>query len=126
MKLKTKTSLGKRAEESVHKYLKKQGLKSIAKNYLCKAGEIDLIMMDQGTLVFIEVKYRSRANYGSSAAQVTLSKQQKLEKAALRFLAENVQYQSLPCRFDVAGASGEASAPGIHWIKGAFYAQHSY
>ena len=117
-----KRALGDRFESSVCKHLSQRGLKLLARNYQCKLGELDIVMLDHGTIVFIEVKYRRSHHFGFSAEQVTPGKQQKLVKAAKTFLAEHVQYQSLPARFDVVGVSGEPGRPEINWIKGAFYA----
>lgn len=69
-------------EKLALKYLKKQGLKFSGKNYHCRLGEIDLIMLDHEGIVFIEVRYRANSNYGSGLDTVTRSKQQKLRLTA--------------------------------------------
>ncbi|MEI8055491.1 MAG: YraN family protein [bacterium] len=73
--------IGKNAENLACDYLQRQGLKLVAANYLCKCGEIDLIMHDGTTLVFIEVRYRKASNYGDGIATVTKAKQRKIIRA---------------------------------------------
>lgn len=110
---------GQNAEELAMRHLQRQGLKLLTTNYRCKRGEIDLIMQDSGTLVFIEVRYRKSDAFGSAVESVTSVKQNKLIAAARHYLQA---YQSNPaCRFDVVGISGQ-SRPRIEWIKDAFQA----
>lgn len=96
-------------------YLKTHGLKLLARNWRCRFGEIDLIMQDTSTLVFIEVRMRSRRDFGGAAASVTPVKQKKLLAAARQYLTT---LNTLPpCRFDVIAMAGEAPP---EWIKNAF------
>ena len=60
------------------KYLKKQGLKLLQKNYHCRLGEIDLVMQDEDCIVFIEVRYRENADFGNGLDTVNKTKQQNL------------------------------------------------
>ena len=103
-----KSLLGQSAESRAAAFLKTQGLKLVARNWRSRFGEIDLIMQDDSTLVFIEVRLRSRSDFGGAAASVTPAKQKKL-LATLKTLP--------PCRFDVIALSGD-SAP--EWIRNAF------
>ena len=68
---------GAEGESAALAHLQRAGLKLIARNYRCKAGEIDLIMLDGGTLALIEVRYRSTLDYGGAAASVTWRKQRR-------------------------------------------------
>ena len=111
---------GQAAEEQALAYLNKQGLRLLARNYRCRSGEIDLVMQQADTLVFVEVRYRQSSRFGSAAETVTRSKQQKLLNTASRFLQERAL--DAPCRFDVVGISGRQS-PQIEWIKDAFQGQ---
>lgn len=88
----------------------------MARNYHCKGGEIDLIMQQQRALVFVEVRFRKSAAFGSAAASVTRSKQQKIITAAQHFLMDNSKLANLPCRFDVVAIT----AGQIEWIENAF------
>lgn len=102
-------------------YLTSKKLGIIKKNYFCKAGEIDLIMKDQDTLVFIEVKYRKNSDWVSALESVTKSKQRKIIRAAQMFLLQNKQFKDWNCRFDVVSIEGTEQNPAIEWIDGAFY-----
>lgn len=110
-----KSLLGQSAELRAETYLKTQGLKLLARNWRCRFGEIDLIMQDASTLVFIEVRLRTRSDFGGAAASVTPAKQKKLLAAARQYLTT---LDTLPpCRFDVVALAGEAPP---EWIKNAF------
>jgi len=107
--------LGQTAEARAAAFLQARGLKLLARNWRCRFGEIDLIMRDGATLVFIEVRLRSRNDFGGAAASVTPAKQRKLLAAARQYLAT---LKTLPpCRFDVVALSGD-DAPD--WIRTAF------
>lgn len=118
----TSIKRGEYAELSASKWLKRQGLKLIASNYCCRQGEIDLIMLDKKQLVFIEVRYRKNALYGSGADSVTLTKQAKIRKAAQHFLSKQPKLANLSCRFDVVSAQPGQSSDTLclDWIKNAF------
>ena len=77
---------GQQAEESAYHYLKTQGLVLVERNYNSPRGEIDLIMQDNNTTVFIEVRYRSNNWFGSGAESVDQHKQQKLLATAVHYL----------------------------------------
>lgn len=109
---------GSNAEQLALKQLRKQGLKLLCQNYRCPQGEIDLIMQDRNTLVFIEVRYRKNTLYGGAEASITSSKQNKIRQTAMWFLQQYPQYQESPCRFDVV-ALHQGDEQG-HWIQNAF------
>ncbi len=114
---------GQEAEELALAYLKKQGLKLVARNFSCRSGELDLVMRDQETLVFVEVRYRRQQRYGSSAETITREKQRKLIKAAQYFLARQQKTASPACRFDVMAArpdNNDKTSLYFDWIKNAF------
>ncbi len=110
-----KTQLGQSAEARAEAFLAARGLTLVARNWRCRFGEIDLIMQDGATRVFVEVRLRSRSDYGSAAASVTAAKQRRLLAAARQHLATLATVP--PCRFDVVAITGDA-APD--WIKNAF------
>ena len=111
---------GQIAEEFALNFLKKEKLKLIAKNFYFRQGEIDLIMRDAKTLVFIEVRYRQSATYGSALESVTKQKQQRIIKTAQYFLLQNKKYQQSAIRFDVISLQKEISKATTLWIKSAF------
>lgn len=111
---------GKKAEVIALNYLKKAGLKIIQKNFLCKFGEIDLIMKDHQTIVFIEVRYRQSTHFGTGAETVRKQKQNRIIHAANIFVKTKKWTQNKSYRFDIVELSGELNNPHIRWIKSAF------
>jgi putative endonuclease len=113
---------GNLAEDAARTELKRAGLREVAANANYRGGELDLVMDDAGTLVFVEVRYRRSRAFGGGAASVDIRKRRKLVLAAQLFLAGHRQYTHSPCRFDVIEADGDPTAPRLHWIKDAFRA----
>ena len=113
--------LGDYWERVALKYLLQNNLKKVQRNFNCKAGEVDLIMLDDDTLVFVEVKYRKSSDWVTALEAVTKSKQRKIIKAAQLFLLKNKNYKEWNCRFDVVSIQGEKQNPEINWIENAFY-----
>ena len=113
-------SIGKEIESLVSSYLQDQGLKLVTTNYRCKMGEIDLIMMDGETLVFVEVRYRQNFDYGDGVATVNKNKQWRIKRTATNYLQQHNLYDKIKCRFDVVAVSGK-SKNKLYWIKDAFW-----
>jgi len=88
----------------------------VLQNYHCRFGEIDLIMQDNKTLVFVEVRLRSNSKFGSAGASITPQKQQKLIATAQHYLQ---QHGDCLCRFD-AILMDKADAKHIEWLRNAF------
>jgi putative endonuclease len=107
-------AIGKVAEDAAAAYLARQGLRLVARNWRCKGGEIDLIMQDGQTLVFVEVRARSNPNFGGAAASITAAKQARLVHAAQLYLAG--LKSPPPCRFDAVLFDG----PSLDWLRNAF------
>jgi putative endonuclease len=101
-------------------HLSEQGLRLIARNAHCRLGELDLVMRDGTTVVFVEVRYRAHAGYGGGAASVDTAKQRRLIRAAQVFLKRQPSLAHAPCRFDVVEARGDPAEPELHWIRAAF------
>lgn len=108
---------GAAAEARARDHLESQGLRFIAANVRYRLGELDLVMQDARTLVFVEVRSRASMRFGGAAASVDARKQAKLRRAASLYLQQHFGGRDWPvCRFDVvAFEAGEA-----RWIKGAF------
>lgn len=104
------------AEAAAAKFLKQQGMLLVQQNYSCRFGEIDLIMRDSNTLVFVEVRLRSNLNFTSAADSIHLRKQQKLIRAA-EFYLQSLD-TSCPCRFDVV-LFDNARYESPNWIRNA-------
>ena len=106
---------GQQAEEAAYDYLSLQGLSLLARNYTARCGEIDLIMLDNEVLVFIEVRYRKNRQYGGAAGSVNMKKQQRIRNTAAVYLQQSGA--DYPARFDVCAIDGKMH---INWIKQAF------
>ncbi|MBD3653991.1 YraN family protein [Kangiella sp.] len=113
---------GDKVELFAESHLKKQGLQSVDKNFNSRYGEIDLIMLDKNTLVFVEVRFRANTSFGSGAETVTLRKQSKIIKTAQLYLQANKKMQQRDCRFDVVSVTLAAQEPIIEWHQNAFQA----
>ena len=111
---------GQAAEDRALDHLQARGLAPLARNFHCRGGELDLVMLDGGTLVFVEVRSRRSERYGSAAASITPRKQARLTLAARYFLARHPQHAARPCRFDVVTVTGTPAAGRLNWIPNAF------
>ena len=110
---------GCQAELQALNYLRNAGLIPIHQNYHSKRGEIDLIMADGDSLVFIEVRYRKSDRFGSAIESVNAQKQLRIVQTAEYFLLKNkTKYRNY--RFDVIAISPTGHENNITWIKDAF------
>ena len=114
--LQASNSSGVKYEKQALAFLKQQGLLLVCQNFYCRFGEIDLIMSEQETLIFIEVRYRKNQEYGGAEASITRQKQQKIIKTAKHYLSQ-LEYEPY-CRFDVVTISEKTTQP--QWIQDAF------
>lgn len=114
----TRKERGDRSEEQARRHLEGKGLRLRGRNYRCRQGEIDLIMEEGETLVFVEVRYRANARFGSAAESVTGQKQQRVLAAVAHYLHCNPTLANRPCRCDVVALEGETAE--IEWIRNAF------
>lgn len=113
-------SKGRHAENQACLYLQQRGLSLVQRNYRCRLGEVDLIMRHGDTLVFVEVRYRRRADFGSSAESVDARKQERLAAAALHYLQRSGATTRYPARFDVIALAPGDAPHSIQWIQDAF------
>jgi putative endonuclease len=109
-------------ERAAETFLTARGLKILQRNFHGRFGEIDLVLLDGDTLVFVEVRYRSNPNYGSGAASVTATKQRRIVHAAQRYLQRERRHAWRPCRFDVVSVGRSEGRPVMNWIRAAFEA----
>ncbi|MDN4056802.1 YraN family protein [Massilia sp. YIM B02769] len=115
-RLSQKQTQGRDWEQTALRYLKRQGLSFIEANFTCKGGEIDLIMRDGDTIVFVEVRQRADSKHGGAAASITPAKIRRLVRAAQVYL---LRFPRLPpCRFDVIAIDGEE----LTWLRNAIEA----
>lgn len=106
---------GSATEEQACQFLISQGLKLVDRNFRCKSGELDLVMLDGKTLVIVEVRYRKNNRYGGAEASVTRQKQAKIIAATHYYLTQHKTGASI--RFDVIAITGDNP---VNWIKNAF------
>ena len=109
---------GRDAENRACDYLLGKGLTLLRRNYRSRRGEIDLVLRDTDSLVFVEVRYRRQAGFGSAAESIDRQKQTRLTACAKQYLHDFPQVASLSCRFDVVAIDGPDYS--IEWIKDAF------
>lgn len=116
---------GNAFEQLAADYLHKQGLALISCNYQCKLGEIDLIMKDRGTLVFVEVRYRFNNDFMSPVTSINSRKQHKLIRTAQVYLKQHHLTDALPCRIDVVGITRNTAGDyDFDWIQDAIRAAY--
>jgi putative endonuclease len=112
---------GDAAEALARQHLEQQGLRLLAQNWRCRLGELDLVMLDADTVVFVEVRYRRHSAWGGAAESVDARKREKLSRAAQHFLQQESRWAKYPCRFDVIAITADSQAPAqLDWIQNAF------
>jgi len=116
----TTRDIGSRWEDAVLAHMQRAGLKTIARNFTCRYGEIDLIMRDRDQIAFIEVRYRGDDMHGDGTVSVGAGKRAKLARAAAVYLQQNPVLAAMTCRFDVVGCSGTPVTPVFEWTRAAF------
>ena len=108
---------GQKAEDAALHYLQQQGLKLLARNFRTPGrggGEIDLVMQERdGTVVFVEVRQRGRADFGGAAGSIAAAKQRRIVLAARHYVAAQPRLPA--CRFDAVLVE-----PAITWLRAAF------
>ena len=112
----TTTAKGVVYEQQAAVFLQQRGLVLVTRNFRCHGGELDLVMRDGDTLVFVEVRYRASKWFGGAAASIDRRKQQRLITAAHQYLQQNLN--DCPCRFDVIAISGSGA---FTWLRSAFH-----
>lgn len=113
--------MGEQAEDRALAYLNQHGLRLITRNFRCRMGEIDLIMADDNEWVFVEVRYRKTACFGSALESVDKKKQQRLIRCATYYLT--TYSIDKPSRFDVVALSPNNGQLTVQWVTDAFQAE---
>lgn len=113
-------------EKTAESFLVEKGLKLLQRNFSSRLGEIDLIMEDDKTVVFVEVRYRKNGHFGGGAESITIHKQNKISRTAAWYLVKNPSRAEQFCRFDIISIESISNNPhkkeqGIDWIQNAFY-----
>lgn len=111
----TTTTRGREAEALAARHLESCGQRVVERNFRIRGGEIDLICRDGRTLVFVEVRQRSRGDFGGAAASITAAKRRRIILAARHYLLGK---PDCDCRFDCVLIDGGK----LEWIRNAFSA----
>ena len=114
--------IGALAEQRALQLLENEGLELLTRNFRSRFGEIDLIMRDGATIVFVEVRHRASARFGSAAETISSAKQRRLRLTAQWFLARGGHSETDVYRFDVVTSEGSAhEIPTLHWQQAAIW-----
>jgi len=116
---------GQSAEQAALDHLQRHKLRLVARNFNVRGGELDLVMLDGATLVFVEVRLRSAGGLVGAVESVSFTKQRRLIHAAQCFLAAHSEHAARPCRFDVIGIQHSNTVQTLEWQKNAFES-HAY
>jgi len=114
MKIST-SSIGQQAENEALMFLESKGYELVVRNFGFRGGEIDLIVRNKNTLIFVEVRFRQNPKHGSGAETVTSAKRRRIIRTAQYYLQINPATTERDYRFDVISMS-----PNIDWIENAF------
>lgn len=112
---------GEYGEQAARRFLEKKGFRHAESNFATRWGEIDLIMADDDTVVFVEVKHRRGAEFGGGEEAITWSKMKHIERVAMIYIQQK-RIHNHPMRFDVVVIGPE----GIHHYQNAFMASGEF
>lgn len=115
---------GRTYEDRAAALISANGARVLERNFLTRTGEIDIVALDAGCLVFVEVRSRGNPRFCGAAASVDRRKRERLIRSARLYLQARPRWRDLPCRFDVIAFEPPQSeaAPAPRWIRGAFTA----
>jgi len=102
--------VGQAAEEAACRHLERAGYRLVTRNFRSRMEELDIVAIDGDVLALVEVRYRSRHDFGGAAASITAGKRARLVRAAQALLQRHPELARLPARFDVVEVAG---APGV-------------
>ena len=111
---------GDAIERMACQHLERRGLTLIERNYRSPFGEIDLVMRDRETTVFVEVRYRQNTRFGLPAETVDARKQARLRATAEHYLQRDSRACNKPCRFDIVAVTQDPAGEQIEWLQTAF------
>jgi putative endonuclease len=116
-----RAKLGRWGEKRCERFLRNKGLRTLIRNFSCKVGELDLVMVDtDGTLVFVEVRTRANEEFGPAEATVNATKRERVSQAARYFIAAH-RIEDRPLRFDIITLIlGHRGPPQIRHFENAF------
>ena len=111
---------GAAAEDAACAHLLASGCQLLARNVRFRVGELDLVMLDGETLVFVEVRMRRDDRFGGAMSSVDFSKRRKFARAAQTWLSAHPKMALSPCRFDVVAVVPGADGLNCDWLRNAF------
>lgn len=111
---------GDAAEQAACAELQAKGLRLLARNAGYRVGELDLVMQDGDTVVFVEVRLRKPGRFGDGLASIDRHKRQRIARAAQLWLARQPRLASSPCRFDVVAVRPDGDRFACNWLRHAF------
>jgi putative endonuclease len=114
--------LGDRGERAAARFLRRRGFTIVERNYRCRFGEIDLIAIERDTVVFIEVKTRTRRDYGEPIEAVDWHKQRQIIRVATHYIRRH-RLEDRQVRFDVVGIRPNGLRWEVELIRNAFEAR---
>jgi putative endonuclease len=113
-------AVGQAAEDAAWRHLERAGYRLVTRNFRSRLGEIDIVAIDDDTLALVEVRYRSRRDFGGGAASITASKRTRLVRTAQVLLKQQPDLARLPARFDVVEVDGEPGRLRCRLVRAAF------
>ncbi len=117
MRLPWRLRRGREAEERARRHLERAGLRTLARNWRARGGEIDLVMADGTAVVFVEVRSRGPGALAGAAESVDARKRARLVRAARAWLAREPRWSARPARFDVVTVEADGR---LRWLRDAF------
>jgi putative endonuclease len=124
--LSAKQQQGQMAEQAALAFLQARGLQLIERNARFSVGELDLILRDENTLVFVEVRQRKSNAFGGAAQSIDRRKMKKCALAAQCWLKMHPQFRNSRCRFDAVLLTGRENDWRIEWLENAFVFQDMF
>ncbi len=100
---KTNYTRGVEAEDYAASHLERDGYSILQRRYKTKFGEVDLIVLRDRVLCFVEVK--ARPVLADALDAVTIRTRRRIEKSALYFISQNIEYTDYDMRFDVVAVT---------------------
>ena len=117
----SRAEFGSMAEDLALRYLQRHDLSLLARNFRSRFGEIDLIMQENNTIIFIEVRARKTTAFMHPAESVDYRKRGRIRKTSQVFMHKTAAWNRFDMRFDVIALTGNAArGMKIDWIKAAF------
>ena len=111
---------GRRGENAALEHLESQGLTLLCRNFRRPFGEIDLIMREGNSIVFIEVRVRHHPAFGDGLTSITRSKRRRLWRTAAAYLQARPDLAAQPSRFDVVSVTADGNHSDCTWVVDAF------